>query len=110
MLRAIRSEGRLPFKYIVADCLYGNSPTFLDALEACVGVTALVSIPAESRCFLQRPTVLEKTYKYKGEVRSKRVLAPLAEAAMTVEALAQRLRPHVWYRRKVSEGTKGPIE
>src|SRR5438874_13654300 len=23
MLRAIRSEGRLPFKYVVADCLYG---------------------------------------------------------------------------------------
>jgi SRSO17 transposase len=110
MLRAIRREGRLPFKYIVADCLYGNSPDFLEALGACVGVTALVSIPAESRCFLQRPAIQEKTYKYKGEVRSKHVLAPLAEAAMTVEALAQSLQPHVWYRRKVSEGTKGPIE
>ena len=110
MLRAIRREGRLPFKYIVADCLYGNSPDFLEALGACVGVTALVSIPADSRCFLQRPAILEKTYKYKGEVRSKLVLAPLAEAALTVEALAQSLSPHVWYRRKVSEGTKGPIE
>ncbi len=69
MLRAIRSEGRLPFKYIVADCLYGNSPDVLEALGACVGVTALVSIPADSRCFLQRPAILEKTYKYKGEVR-----------------------------------------
>ena len=38
------------------------------------------------------------------------MLAPLAEAALTVEALAQSLSPHVWYRRKVSEGTKGPIE
>jgi SRSO17 transposase len=107
-LRAIRSEGRLPFKYVVADCLYGNSPPFLDALDACVGVTALVAIPAESRCWLQRPATLDKTYKYKGEVRTKRVLAPSAEAALTVDALAQSLRPHVWYRRKVSEGTKGP--
>ncbi len=110
MLRVIRREGRLPFKYVVADCLYGNSPTFLDALDACVGVTALVSIPAESRCWLQRPATLDKTYTYKGEVRTKRVLAPSAKVALTVEALAQGLRPHVWYRRKVSEGSKGPIE
>ena len=41
MLEAIAQEGLLPFKYIVADCLYGNSPTFLDAVDACVGRTAL---------------------------------------------------------------------
>jgi SRSO17 transposase len=110
MLRAIRCEGRLPFKYIVADCLYGNSPVFLDALDACVGVTALVSVPADTRCWLQRPATLDKTSRYKGEVRCKRVLAPSAEAVLTVQALAQSLSPHVWYRRKVSEGTKGPIE
>src|SRR5437870_6475401 len=26
MLQAIAHEGLLPFKYVVADCLYGNSP------------------------------------------------------------------------------------
>src|SRR6266849_7479118 len=26
MVKAIRNEGRLPFRYLVADCLYGNSP------------------------------------------------------------------------------------
>lgn len=110
MLRAIRSEGRLPFKYIVADCLYGNSPDFLDALDACVGVTSLVSVPADTRCWLQRPATLDKTYRYNGEVRSKRVTALSAEAALTVHALARSLSPRVWYRRKVSEGTKGAIE
>ena len=34
MLEAIVREALLPFKYIVADCLYGNSPTFLDAVDA----------------------------------------------------------------------------
>ena len=70
----------------------------------------MVSIPAESRCWLQCPATLDKTYTYKGEKRTKRVLAPLVADALTVEALAQSLRPHAWYRRKVSEGTKGPIE
>jgi SRSO17 transposase len=109
MLRAIRRENRLPFKYIVADCLYGNSPDFLDALDACVGVTALVSIPAATRCWLQRPLTTEKTSTYKGEVRAQRMVAPATQAPVTVAALAQSLASSCWYRRTVSEGTKGPI-
>lgn len=109
MLQAIAQEALLPFKYVVADCLYGNSPDFLDAVEACVGVTALVAIPAETRCWLQRPQMHDKTYTYKGEVRSKRVLATPDNSPCTVAALAARLPASSWYRRTVSEGTKGPI-
>jgi SRSO17 transposase len=56
-------EGLLPCKYIVADCLYGHSPTFLDAVDACVGITALVAIPSETRCWLQRPRTAEQCYR-----------------------------------------------
>ena len=108
-LQAIRREGRLPFKSMVADCLYGKSPDFLDALDACVGVTALVSIPAETRCWLQRPPTTEHPYTYKGAVRSKRVVASTTQAPLTVTALAESLPCAAWYRRTVSEGTKGPI-
>jgi len=109
MVRAIRREGRLPFKYLVADCLYGNSPDFLDAVDACVGVTSLVAVPAETRCWRQRPLTTEKTSTYKGAVRAKRVLPPETKTPITVAALAQSLASSGWYRRMVSEGTKGPI-
>jgi len=109
MLQAIRSKGRLPFKYLVADCLYGNSPDFLDAVDRCLGVTSLVSIPAETRCWLQRPLTTEKTSTYRGEVRAKRMVAAETQAPGTVETLAQRLASSCWYRRTVSEGTQGPI-
>jgi SRSO17 transposase len=33
MLQAIAHEGLLPFKYVVADCLYGQSPDLLDAVD-----------------------------------------------------------------------------
>ena len=69
MLQAIAHEGLLPFKYVVADCLYGNSPAFLDAVDACVGVTTFVAIPADTRCWLQRSDA-EQVYKYKGEVHA----------------------------------------
>jgi SRSO17 transposase len=110
MLQAIAHAGLVPFKYIVADCLYGNSPDFLDAVEACVGVTALVAIPAETRCWLQAPRTTDKTYKYKGEVHSTRVVVEPDHTPCTVAALATRLPASRWYQRKVSEGTKGPIE
>jgi len=109
MLQAIAHEGLLPFKYLVADCLYGNSPDFWDAVDACVGVTALLAIPSETRCWLQRPPMSDKPYRYKGAPRSKRVVAS-ESPPHTVTTVAARLPAAHWYRRKVSEGTKGPIE
>ena len=110
MLQAMAHEGLLPFKYVVADCLYGNSPDFLDAVDACVGVTALVAIPAATHCWLQAPRTMDKTYRYKGVVHSKRVVVGPDHAPCTAAAVAAHLPASRWYRRKVSEGTKGPIE
>src|SRR6266571_2013427 len=109
MLQAIVHAGLVPFKYVVADCLYGNSPDFLDAVDACVGVTTFVAIPSETRCWLQRPQTEDKTYTYKGDVRSKRVMVATNTAPSSVAALAASLPASSWYQRTVSEGTKGPI-
>jgi len=73
MVRALRSAGRLPCTSLVADGLYGKSPDVLDAVDACVGVTSLVAVPAETRCWLQRPLTTEKTSTDKGAVHAKRV-------------------------------------
>ena len=94
---------------MVADCLYGNSPDFLDALEACLGVTSLGSVPAETRCWLQRPPTTEHPSTYKGAVRAKRVVVPETQTPRPVAALAESLPSAAWYRRTVSAGTKGPI-
>src|SRR5438552_15653357 len=109
MLQAIVRAGLLPFKYVVADCLYGNRPDFLEAVDACVGVTTFVAIPSETRCWRQRPRTEDKTYIYKGEARSKRVVVNPEHAPRTVATLAANLPASCWYQRKVSEGTKGPI-
>jgi SRSO17 transposase len=110
MLQRIRQEEILPFRYIVADSVYGNSPDFLAAIDACVGATALVALSSETRCWLQRPATQEQAYRYKGAERAKRHLRPTASAPQSVAALAATLPAWQWYRRKVSEGTTGPIE
>ena len=109
MVQAIAQEGLLPFKYLVADCLYGKSPAFWDAIEACVGVSAFVAIPAETRCWLQRPRTADRTYTYKGDVRVKRVAVAPTNVPRSVAAVAAGLPASSWYRRTVSEGTKGPL-
>src|SRR5262249_4524391 len=97
MLEAMAHEGLLPFKYIVADCLYGNSPTFLDAVEAWVGRGALVATPSEPRCWLQRPRIADKHYRYKGEARAKGVVEPDSAPCMGARGAAS-LPASSWYR------------
>ena len=110
MLGAIHNAGRLPFRYIAADSVYGNSPEFLKAMEACVGSIYMVGISSETRAWLKRPQTELHTYRYGGEEHTQRVLAPSSPTPKSVAEWAQSLRPHVWYRRTVSEGSKGPIE
>jgi hypothetical protein len=109
MLRDIRTAGILPFTSVVADGLYGNRPACLDAVEEAGSTISLVSIPSDTRCWLQGPVMETKHYNYQGAVRSKRVVAQQEKAPMTVEAVAHSLHDCFWYRRQVSEGTKGPI-
>jgi SRSO17 transposase len=110
MLHGLRDESLLPFRYIAADSVYGNSPVFLDAMEACVGRIYMAAISSETRCWLQRPETQLHTYRYGGELHTQQVLASSSPAPQSVAALAQSLRPHMWYRRTVSQGSKGPIE
>jgi SRSO17 transposase len=110
ILRDIHQEAMLAFKYIVADCLYGNSPEFIEAAEPCGGKIYLVSMPSETRCWLQGPMTQPKRSKYKGEERAQRVVRHTEKAPLSVAVLAKGIHDCFWYRRKVSEGTKGPIE
>ena len=49
LVQGLHQAGVLSFKYIVADCLYGNSPDFWAACAACVGTVAFVATPADTR-------------------------------------------------------------
>ena len=108
MLEGIKEK--LPFKYVVSDTMYGMSPEFIGAVESRIGVTYLVEVPSDTLCWLRKPMVIKKQYRYRGELRVKEVLQEGAKKPITVQALAKSLNDFYWYRRKVSEGTKGPIE
>ena len=110
MLDEIQKEDMVPFKYIVADSIYGNSPEFIDAVGKIVGTTYFVSVPSDTLCWLETPITIEKQYKYKGEIRSKLVVENTEKKPISISSLAKSINDYFWYKRKVSEGTKGPIE
>lgn len=109
MLKSIREENILPFKYILADSLYGTSPDFIEAVEAMTDKTYMVSIPRDIRCWLKKPMTIKKNYRWRGQNLTKTMLAEGEKDSLTVEQLAKNTNDYFWYRRQVSEGTKGPI-
>jgi SRSO17 transposase len=109
MFEEIVREKFIPFRYVVADTVYGSSPEFIDAVEKMAGVTYLVSLPLDTLCWTEEPAILEKTYRYGGEERKKRILAEAQQKPIPFEKLAKGTNDYFWYRRKVSEGTKGPV-
>ena len=110
MFHALQEQKSLPYKYVLADSLYGNSPEFIDAVAQCANLIYFVSIPSDTLCWLKRPITKRKEYKYQGKVLTKEILGKTAKKPISFETLAMNTNNYFWYRRKVSEGTKGPIE
>jgi SRSO17 transposase len=110
MFREIEREGILPFRYVAADSIYGSSPEFIEAVEGCAGVTYFVSIPSDTLCWLREPVTRKKLYRYKGEIRTKVIVEKTEKKPVAVETVGKNINDYFWYRRKVSEGTKGPVE
>jgi SRSO17 transposase len=110
MLDDIIEQDILQVKYITADSIYGNSPDFITAVEKYPDKTYFVNASMDMKCWLRAPVTEEKPYKYAGEIRHKTVLRKGEKKPLTAIELAKSINSYFWYRRKVSEGTKGPIE
>ncbi len=109
MLGAIVKQGALPFKYVLADSLYGVSPEFIEAVEALPDKTYFAQVPKDTLCWLKRPMAITKEYLWGGKTKTKTVLVDPDSKPIAVDELARNINDYFWYRRKVSEGTKGPI-
>jgi len=109
MLQAIHDEGTLPFKYVLGDSVYGISPDFIGTAESLPGVIYMVSVPKSTLCWLKRPMTITKQYRWGGKTKSKTVLTDTDSKPITIGNLAKNINDYFWYRRQVSEGTKGPI-
>ena len=110
MLKDLVKQQQIPFRYVLADSVYANSPEFVEAVESLVGIVYLLQVPEDTLCWVKNPCTITKEFKYNGQVRVKKILSDQAKAPITIKAFAAGINNFFWYRRKVSEGAKGPIE
>ena len=109
MLQAIHQENILPFRYVLADSIYGLRAEFIQTVDALPDVTYMVSVQKNTLCWLKRPMTIKKQYRWGGKIKSRTVLVDTDSKPIAVSDLAKNINDYFWYRRQVSEGTKGPI-
>lgn len=110
MFKGIMKEGIIPVRFAVADSIYGESDVFLRAVEEHIGITYFVQITSDTLCWLRQPVTETVSYSYRKEERSKKVVAEGEKSPVRVDVLGKGIHNVFWYRRTVSEGSKGAIE
>jgi len=70
MYRELRAEGIIPFKYVVADSIYGANPDFIGAIEEEIGTIYFVSMKSDTLCWLQRPSIEQTTVRGREALKS----------------------------------------
>ena len=81
----------------------------IEAVEAIVGATYFVSVNKNTLCWLKQPLTITEHYRWGGKSRNRTTVADSTGKPISVCDLAKNIHDFFWYRRTVSEGTKGPI-
>lgn len=110
MLNSITDQNILPFGYVLADTVYGSNPDFIEAIEQKPDLTYFVSVPSDKKCWLKNTFVSKKKDDHKNKIKTKENFKKYQEKPIKLIDLARNINKFFWYKRKVSEGSKGPIE
>jgi len=94
----------LPFRWVTADSVYGDSPTFVQSLRA-LDKWYVVDTSSVSYVWLTEPEVIPAGTKVRGQTTVK---AKTTTKPERVDEVVARLPAKAWCRMKVAEGSQGP--
>ena len=98
----------LPFEWVAADELYGDSPAFRDGVAA-LGKWYFTEIKTTSQVWLKRPEVHVPAWKGRGRRPTRLRLCHPTDKAIPVQTLVAQIPAPAWTRATIKEGSKGPI-
>lgn len=98
----------LPFQWVAADELYGDSPAFRDGVAA-LDKWYFTEVKSTTQVWLKRPEVYIPAWKGRGRHPTRLRLRNPSEKADTVQAIAAHIPAQAWTQATVKEGSKGPI-
>lgn len=108
LLENALQRGALPFQWVAADALYGDSPVFRDGIAA-LSKWFFVEVRCTTTVWLERPAVWVPPWNGRGRRPTRLRLKNPQQKGLQVQALAQQLAPETWVRARIKEGAKGPL-
>ncbi len=106
LMRRTHAAGKVSFDWIIADCLYGASGDFLDALEG-MHQNYVVEVKRNTLVWTVDPATLPG--KTPGPKRRKKLGSYRYHEVRSVQEVAAGLPANAWRPLKLREGTKGPL-
>ncbi len=108
LLQAAVQRGTLPFRWVAADELYGDSPTFRDGVAA-LDKWYFTEVKSTSLVWLTRPEVYLPAWQGRGRQPTRLKLRQPDDRPVTVKDLVAALPQTAWLRATIKEGSKGPL-
>ena len=108
MLKSALQRGKLPFFWVAADALYGDSPAFRDGVAA-TGKFYFTAIKDNTLIWCSPPKVHIPKWRGHGRHPTRLRLSDKRKQPIPVKDLVQKIQKQDWTRAVIKEGSKGPI-
>jgi SRSO17 transposase len=108
MIAALHQRGVLPFRWVTCDEKYGRNPAFLAGI-ATLGKWYFAEVPVDTRVWLRTPAIEPPGPGLMGRPRLYSRVKPNAPRPLELRELLLQLPRAAWHRRKIQEGSKGPL-
>jgi SRSO17 transposase len=108
LLQKAQKRGNLPFSWVAADELYGDSPTFRDGVDA-LGKWYFTEIKKNTPIWCTRPKVHIPKWNGHGRHPTRLRLRNPNQHPTLVKELTRKIPKRDWVPAVIKEGSKGPI-
>jgi SRSO17 transposase len=108
LLQNAQKRGNLPFSWVAADELYGDSPTFRDGVDE-LGKWYFTEIKSTTPIWRTRPKVYTPKWKGHGRHPTRLRLRNPNQHPVLVKDLTRKIPKRDWGPAVIKEGSKGPL-
>ena len=108
LVKSMIKRGTLPFSWLAADALYGDSPAFRDGVAA-TGKFYFTAIKENTLIWCSPPKVHVPKWSGHGRHPTRLRLSDIRKHPISVKQLVKKIQKQDWTRAVIKEGSQGPI-
>ena len=108
LLENALKRDNLPFSWLAADALYGDSPAFRDGVAA-MGKHYFTAVKDNSLIWCTPPKVHVPPWSGHGRHPTRLRLSDTSKHPIPVKQLVKKIQKQDWFQAVIKEGSKGPI-